>query len=371
MVRRFLLLNGIAIIGAVAYHASGWGFIAMFWWTDRYAAVSTPNFDQMGSVAYFALRALEQLIIFAVPAFLFVSGFFIAFAAGRTRGNIQWKVIGARIQSLLIPYLLWSVLIWVAAFAQGQRYTPLQYVELFITGRTASPYYFVPLLIQFFLLSPLLVPLAKKRGLLLLALTAVIQLAVRTLIYLNTLEALPAAVQPLMPVTASWFFPGHLFWFTWGIVAGFHIEALKRLLPRIKWVALAAVVILFPLGMLEWELVLQSFSQVWIGARETILDSFFAAAIILAFLAFGDLKIPYAAELSDLGGKSFGIYLAHSPVLEYTARAIYLLAPWILAHQILFQPILIFMGLAVPLLLMHIARLERSPVRVYYQYIFG
>src|SRR5690606_29173592 len=111
----------------------------------------------------------------------------------------------------------------IAQFVQGTRYAPLEYLELFITGRTASPYYFVPLLIQFFLLSPLLVPLVRKRGLLLLALAALIQLSVRSLIYLNTIEALPAAVQPLMPLTASWFFPGHLFWFTWGIVAGFKL----------------------------------------------------------------------------------------------------------------------------------------------------
>lgn len=371
MVRRFLLLNGLAIIGAVVYHASGWGFTAMFWWTHRYAEVSVPNFDQMGSAAYYALRAVEQLIIFAVPAFLFVSGFFIAFAAGRTRHTVSWQTIGARVQGLLIPYLLWSLLLWTADFLQGERYAPLVYLQMLVTGRTASPYYFVPLLIQFYLLSPLLVPLAKKRGPLLLVIAAIIQLSVRTLIFLNTMEALPASLQPAMPLTASWFFPGHLLWSTSGIVAGFHLDSFKRLLARIKWGALAAALILYPLGILEWEWLLRTSSELWIGARETLLDSFFAAAVILTFLAFSDLKIPFANELSDLGSKSFGIYLAHSPVLEYTARAVYLLAPWLLAHQILFQPLLIFMGLAVPLLLMRVANMERSPVRIYYQYIFG
>lgn len=371
MVRRFLLLNGLAIIAAVLYHASGWGFTAMFWWTYRYAPVRVPNFDQMGSAAYYGLRAVEQLIIFAVPAFLFVSGFFIAFAAGRSKGNVRWQMIGARIQTLIIPYLLWSVLIWMADFVQGARHTPLAYLQMLLTGRTASPYYFVPLLIQFYLLSPLLVPLARRRGAFLLALAAVIQLAVRTLIYLNTIEVLPPAAAPLMPLTASWFFSGHLFWFTAGIVAGFNLDVLKNLLPRIRWVALALLLILFPLGILEWEWILRSSSELWIATRETVLDSFFAAATILVFLGFGDLKIPHADQLGDLGSKSFGIYLAHSPVLEYTARGVFAVAPSLLAHQILFQPLLVFMGLAIPLLLMRVANMDRSPVRSYYQYIFG
>lgn len=371
MVRRFLLLNGLAIICAVVYHASGWGFTAMFWWTHRYADVAVPNFDQMGSAGYYALRAVEQLIIFAVPAFLFVSGFFIAFAAGRTKGNVRWSTVVARIRTLFIPYLLWSLLIWTADFAQGERYAPLTYLEMLVTGRTASPYYFVPLLIQFYLLSPLLAPLAKRRGLILLVVSAVIQLSIRALIFLNTIESLPPAFEPLMPLTASWFFPGHLFWFSFGIVAGLHLDTLKALLPRIKWPALILALILYPLGILEWEWVLRTSSETWIAARETVLDSFFALAAILAFLAFSEVKIPFTDELSDLGSKSFGIYLAHSPVLEYTARAIYLLAPWLLASQFLLQPILVAMGLGIPLLLMHLANSERLPVRSYYQYIFG
>lgn len=371
MIRRFLLLNGLAIVGAVLYHASGWGFIAMFWWTDRYAAVAVPNFDQMGSVAYFALRFVEQLVIFAVPAFLFVSGFFIAFSTGRNRPNVDWSMIRARITSLLIPYLLWSLLIFIASFLQGERHSSLEYLRMLVTGRTASPYYFIPLLIQLYLLSPLLVPWAKKNWKALLVLTAIIQLSMRTLIYLSTIGALPDAARPLMPLTASWFFPGHILWFTSGIVIGFNLDSFKSLLARMRWYILLLAIILFPLSMLEWELILQASPEPWIASRETILDSIYAAAVILAFLGFTNLSLPFSRQLSDWGSKSFGIYLAHSPVLEFSARAIYAFAPWILAYQVLFQPILVILGLGVPLLLMYLAGMEKSPARPYYQYIFG
>jgi len=46
----------------------------MFWWTDRYLPVSVPNFDQFGGPSYYFYRVLEQLVIFMIPAFFFVSG---------------------------------------------------------------------------------------------------------------------------------------------------------------------------------------------------------------------------------------------------------------------------------------------------------
>ena len=76
MVRRLPLLNGLAALASVLYHSTSWGFVAMFWWTHRYLAVSVPNFDQLGSLSYYGLRVIEQLIAFAIAAFLFISGFF-------------------------------------------------------------------------------------------------------------------------------------------------------------------------------------------------------------------------------------------------------------------------------------------------------
>ena len=62
MIRRLLLLNGLAAISAVIYHATGWGFTAMFWWTDQYLPISVPDFSQLGSVSYYALRLVEQIL---------------------------------------------------------------------------------------------------------------------------------------------------------------------------------------------------------------------------------------------------------------------------------------------------------------------
>ena len=371
MIRRLLLLNGLAVLGVVINHATGWAFTAMFWWPHRYLPVESPNFAQMGSLTYYALLLVQQLIMFAVPAFLFVSGYFMAFATKRQASTVSWKIVRSRIWLLLIPYLLWSLLFFAGDIAQGTAYTLPVYLELLITGRTSPAYYFVPLLIQLYLLSPLIVPLAKRVPVPTLLVATAVQLAVRILVYLDTLGMSLGAAEALMGLTQSWFFPSHLLWFTAGVVVGFHLDVFKRVLVRFKWGFLALAAILLPLGVIEWQWILQRSSEPWLPIRETLLDTLYAASLILAFLSFGDLSLPFSQALGDLGGKSYGVYLVHSPVLEYGARAIYALTPWMLAYQFLFVPVLVILGLGIPLLFMAAVEWRRSPVRGSYHYIFG
>ena len=81
MAKRLLLLNGVAIVCVILFHATGFGFTAMFAWAHRYREVSSPNFDAVGTGAYYAFRLIEQFVVFAIPAFLFVSGYFVSVAS--------------------------------------------------------------------------------------------------------------------------------------------------------------------------------------------------------------------------------------------------------------------------------------------------
>jgi len=160
MTKRLLLLNGLAILAVVCNHAAGWGYTAMFWWTDRYRPVSTPNFDQLGSFSYYGLSVLRQITVFSVPAFLFASGYFVAYAA-RGRSAPSWKMVKVRLTNLLIPYVIWSAVIFVGDALQGITHAPVEYLERQVSGGADEPYLYVPLLYQFYLLSPLVVPMAK------------------------------------------------------------------------------------------------------------------------------------------------------------------------------------------------------------------
>jgi surface polysaccharide O-acyltransferase-like enzyme len=161
MVRRLLYLNGIAILGVILFHAAGMGFTAMFSWSHRYLPESVPAVSQVGNVSYYGLRLIEQAMVFSLPAFLFVSGFFISVQAGRTN-KVRWQAVLSRTKNLIIPYIIWSVIVMGLNFAlDGRRYGLVDIGRNLLTGRSSPVLYFVPLLIQFYLLSPIFVRLAR------------------------------------------------------------------------------------------------------------------------------------------------------------------------------------------------------------------
>lgn len=367
MLKRFLLLNGVATIGVVMNHAAGWGYTALFWFAGS-SWLDVADYRPVGGFSYYGLRTIEQLIAFSIAAFLVVSGFFIAFAA-RQHASVSWSTVRQRIVYLLAPYLLWSAAIFVFNFLQGEMLPIRQYLLRLATGGVTDGYYYVPMLIQMFLLSPLLVRAARWNWRVLLVITAVLLLAVQSATYLRVMGvAVPAW---LSFWTRSWLFPGNLFWFTLGIVIGFNLAAFKEWANRWRWVWLGTAVLLVPLGILEWERIQIASGQPFLPTHLTLLDSVYAAAVIFAWLAFTNATPPRAQELNDLGAKSYGVYLANSPVLDVTARLMAVLTPLLLSYQVVFQPLLWVAGLGVPLLLMTAVSYRKSPVRAYYQYIFG
>jgi len=369
MARKLSYLSGLAVIGVVLYHASGWGFVGMFWWTHRYLPVSTPNFDQMYSLPYFGLRFVEQLVSFSIPAFLFVSGVFVAFATGRSQSTLGWGSAWARIRHLAIPFLFWSTVMLAAAFLQGETYSAAEAIRMILLGQTTPAFYFVPLLCQLYLLAPLLVPWARSKWKPLLVGAALLQGLVHAIRYLLVLQVPIPGLDILADLTPAWFFPGGAFWFVLGMVAGFHQDGLKALLTRARAVLLPAAAALLILGMAEWELLLKLSGERWISPRPTLIDDLYSLTVLLAFLALEGVRLPFSRPLNSLGSRSYGVYLVHSLVLTLLAKAIYHVAPGLLGVQGLLQPLLVVAGLGLPLLLMALVR--NSPARVVYEYQFG
>jgi peptidoglycan/LPS O-acetylase OafA/YrhL len=307
--------------------------------------------------------------MFSIPAFLFVSGYFIAFATGR-KANVQWSIIGARIKSLLIPYILWTTLIMLGNYLLGDPFSIGRYLTNLLFGRAAQPYYYVPLLVQFYLLSPLvIIPLAKRNWKALLVGTAVLQAIVylaRYPMYFGV--SLPVADR-IVQFTPGWFFPATIFYFSLGVVIGFNLKAFKAWLGRWKKLFLIGVPLFFVMALVEWELIFYFSPREWLPPATTFLDAFYALSVVLAFVGYEKSKVPAAHALNDVGVKSYGIYLSHAPVQEWVSRLSYHFLPWILGSQFLFIPLLIVTGLFIPILMMNV--LNRTPARRYYQYIFG
>ena len=369
ILNRLLLLNGLAIIGVVANHATSWSVLAMFWWTDRYRPVAVPNYDMLGSAFHSTLMVLRKLTVFAVPSFLFVSGLFVTYMI-RGRPKLSWKVVKTRIISLLIPYFVWSALRFTMAYVEGESQSLLAFTEMLVTG---GAYWFIPLLCQMYLISPFLVKAAKRSEKALLMGSCVIALVYITLHYVKVYAVAASLDTPLvdfiitMPNT---FLLRLQFFFVFGLVAGIQLPELRKLSHRFRWHLLGMTIVLAVLSYLEFEYIYHiSQLEWWQSNVMSIPSTLYAISFIGCFVAFSDLTLPLSSYLAQLGKVSLGVYLLHGIVLEFTARVIQKFLPWGLSYHIFFYLTLVFVAIEGARFSMWIV--ARSPARRIYPYLFG
>jgi peptidoglycan/LPS O-acetylase OafA/YrhL len=372
MNKRLLILSGLSIIAVVVNHASHKGFTAMFWWTDRYRAVTVPNYDQLGSLSYYGLVVAQKLSVFSVAAFFFISGVFIAYAALGSQSSISWVVVRRRVINLIPPFLIWSIIFLMARYVLGVRYTTGEIFSSIFTI-SYSPYFFVPLLIVYYLISPFLAPLAKKSWKVLLLITALILLFAVINSYANLLnwdtDVGSVSVRPLRKLLCHQFIE-YIFYFVLGLVCGFRLPQLNNQLVKIKWGLLVGVVLFGVFAAIEAEYVFRTTDNVtWRTKTLTFPTVLYIVSFIFCFLAFVQVKIPHSDFLIKLGTASLGIYLIQSIVMGFLPKITYHLAPLILGHQVIFQTVLVVVAIAIPLLMMTVTR--RSPFRGYYRLFFG
>jgi peptidoglycan/LPS O-acetylase OafA/YrhL len=358
MSRRLLWLNGIAIIAVALHHSAAFSLQAMFDWTDRYAAVSVPNYDQIGSPAYYVLMLLRLLLTFAGPAFFFISGYFIGITAKGEQSKIRWEMIWSRIKLLVVPFLLWTAV----------RYILLRDLPRNIDD-ILTPYHWIPLLIQFYLLAPFIVVLAKRNWKLMLVAIALFGWFMSYLTYRAEFGWMPA--RELQSSLPNWLFIFNLpFWFPFGVVMGLHLVQFKPRLIQYRWPLLVAAIVMAVLVLVEYTVVDQLTGPAWLGPGFSGFSKLpYSLFLILAFLAFDKSRMPLANEISQIGTKSLGIYLGNIPSVYLAAVFMYRLMPGILGYQLVYLSILTLVGLGIPLLLMEIVR--RSPMRHRYRVLFG
>jgi surface polysaccharide O-acyltransferase-like enzyme len=341
------------------HHASAYGLQAMYLWTDRYRPVTVPNFDMIGTLPYYITIGIRQLDSFAVPAFFFISGFYISFLGRSKDSKYSLSMVLPRVKVLLIPFILWTII----------RYGLIRRFPASL-DEVLSPYFFIPMLIQFYFLSPFLLSTAKKNWKLLLISTALLHVFIVGIRYPQLFGYEILGEEFTLDIFPRWLFLAQPFWFPLGIVVGLYIERIKGPLNRYKWVLLAAVIALGALSVAEYLYFDWLNGEEWIGPTFGGLSrSLYIFALIIAFLAFDNTLFPLSKEIAFVGSRSLGIYLANIPAIYIVAVLMYYLTPSLLGNQLIYQSTLFIVGLAGPLLLMEIFR--RTPFRTGYRFLFG
>lgn len=242
----------------------------------------------------------------AVPLFLAISGYFVGSKKIGSRSE-YFDFLKRQIPTVYIPCLVFSVPWLVMSVRAGHSSVVTDAAKFFLCG--FSVYYFVALIIQYYVLSPVLIGLNKLRGGVFL--TAVISAV--SIMAVTCMMSFRGYNLPLLVYAGG--FPLWIVFFFMGIRFSDHSRAFDLKYPIIVIAAGLALQII----ECHW---LFSIDGRGLGIK---LSSFvFSAGVV--WLAFSErLENSYAetrftAAINYIGRISFGIYLLHVYVIEIWKR---------------------------------------------------
>ena len=304
-------LRALAIVGVVCIHATS---------PLINAAAGDPIHDGL----FWSLVALNQAARFSVPAFFFLAGLLASVAARRIPAGAPGgaQAIGARLRRLLLPYLTWSLILWVVPSLLRRGTLPREAAANLLLGQTFTGGYFLIALAQLELVAPWLCRLAAVRPRLFGGAAAGLLAAI-----LGAEQFAASAGDTGWPIVIdgglSAALSTGLVWapfFMAGILGGLDPAGLReRLVRRAGWLVVLAAIGL-PVSVVEFRTILEVTGSAGLAAT-FLKPSSIAVAIAISGLVLVVPAGPLAARMvPSLAPASFAIYLVHGGVIQAMSR---------------------------------------------------
>lgn len=161
------IMRGIALLSVVLIHFM------------NICILKLPEGDSTYWVYYF-LGLLSQ---YAVPCFLLIAAILVSFSENKIFNNLP-KFYISKVPRIIIPYILWSILYILARYFTGsvtdtQISSVHSWIFWLLWGKGYGHLYFVSIILQFYLVAPLLikaVKLLRDKWYLMLAISILMQL---------------------------------------------------------------------------------------------------------------------------------------------------------------------------------------------------
>ena len=276
----FDLFRGIAMVAVVAIHAGGTGWK----WNVYYMLV------------------IQQVYLFAVPLFFFMSGYFLPKSISETgHGNLEFVI--QKLKRILIPYFIWSSGVLFFVF---KNYDISDFITKIILGRALGPYYFIVVLATLFIVTPSLYWLSRKDY----GLCLIIFINIMTLIGIYYLRLFTES--GLVWWKASLPFTTWIFFYYLGLIV--NLKGLKNLLPRCfnQKHALYCVVGSLILSIVESFILAKEYGSAANVNSSVKFSSFLYSTFVIIYLLMMKNKIRNLSKsLIVIGKYSFGIFLIH------------------------------------------------------------
>lgn len=263
------------------------------------------------AVIYFPWR----LAAFVVPAFLFSGGVKLALSLGpRWNAGQYGRYVLSRIRKIYLPYLLWNGIYYLVflriGYVRGSLGELLRYIWV---GNLSSPFYYVVIVMQFYLLQPVWFWLVRRVpwhvGVLCAGLVSLVSLYANTILGLFGLSF------------GYWdrVFPTYLLFWVMGLYAGRYYEAFVHSVVENRAGAVLAALAVVGMSALAY---FQYSRKVWLfdlGPGKLVTD---CLSIVLLLWLSGRLARSGArlrGALEYIHAASFFVYLSHCLFLTLCA----------------------------------------------------
>ncbi len=299
--RNLPLLSALAIFGIVLNHAI-WQVLG-----------EIPPGQPRG----YAYLPLDQIGKIAIPVFMFISGYFIAYATSGGRKPLPWKVVYARITRLFWPWGIWSVIWLTGQIAIGAHTLNLQEILLTLFNQ----YYFIPMLMTYYLLAPLMVALGRRSIRVLLVSAFLLQIIGVALFYLQIwgiVSGIPEWIRlaPLQYLQFAFYFP-------FGLAVGMSPAAFAPLLrwrAALPWLTLLA----FGLAIVEGSLAFRRAAPGWqhTDSHVKVTSMLLSLGVLGCCMVYDHIPTPriFQKSVQILSANTYGIYLSHYVIIGLMDR---------------------------------------------------
>jgi len=174
---------------------------------------------RVGSLQHRIFFLGNKALSFVVPGFVFLSGLKLAYSY-REKEFMFFEFMKKRFSKILIPYTFWyiayTILFQRLGYAEAK--TPIQHIYSFFIGDLVSPFYFITIIFQFYLLFGIILFLFKRYNHQVILFLAV----VAEFIYLNY----------IYPPYEDRFFFTYLLYFFLGCYVAFHLSGFQKFLQK-------------------------------------------------------------------------------------------------------------------------------------------
>lgn len=277
-------MKGIAIIGVIAIHVTG----------------SSYGYEDT-SLTFNTTVIWRQFVNFSVPLFLTISGYFLA-SKKISDFNNYYSFIKKQIPRVIIPYCLWGILYIGLDLLRGEEINNT--IFKFLSFQISTPFYFIFLILQFYLLLPILKKLAKnKGGVIVSALISFLSCLVIFYLRYFTNTHLPIIIY-------AGLFP------TWMVfyVLGMYLK-MNKINVKSK-ILLLFFVISFILSLAETYYIYGLFNDIANSVTAVKISSFlYSISLVLLLFRLREKIISFPPFMVYLGQISFGLYLSHMLIL--------------------------------------------------------